>query len=247
MKWTQCLTAALCAALAATSASAAIVTSMTANSTTGIAGITSWPTPFTNSSTGLTTPANDPSDYAQPENNYGGASLFSLAQSWTATTSGKLTDVQITITGTAPVSFNVALYESATGLDTGGSSYTPGSGGVSNNLFADTAVQTWNGFTVQGASAGVLDFALSGADQVNIVAGNRYVFEISSTTNPNGMIWFRNAVDAIAYPGGQAFRQRAGLNGNGNRDLAMAVNVVPEPSCLALASLGALALLRRRK
>jgi len=249
MKWTTSLAAALCAALAAGSASAAITTSVTANSTTGIAGITSWPTPFTDSSTGLTSPANDPSDYTVTENNYGGASLFSLGQSWTATTTGKLTNIQITITGTAPVSFNANLYDGGTsGFTTGGSSYTPG-GNVSNNLFADTSTQTWTGFTVMGANAAVLNLALSGADQVNVVAGRQYIFEIASQTNPNGMIWFRNGVDAIAYPGGQAYRQRAGLNGNSNRDMAIALTVVPEPSCLALAGLGALALslVRRRK
>ncbi|MGC3957762.1 MAG: PEP-CTERM sorting domain-containing protein [Verrucomicrobiota bacterium] len=235
--------AALGLAVAAVSpVSAAISTSISFNSTSGIAGITSWPNAYTD-----TTLAN-PSGYNVGENNYGGASLFSLGQSWTATTSGNLTRLQIAISGTAPVSFNVSLYDGGTSgwADITSGTYTPG-GNVSANLFADTSVQTWQQFTLQGATAGVLDFSLSGADQVSIIAGHQYIFEISSTSNPNGMVWYRGS---LPYAGGSAFRQRSPLNG-AVRDMTLAATVVtvPEPASAALLGMGGLLVvnhLRRR-
>ena len=228
------------------SASAAISTSISFNSTTGLPGITSWPNSYTETSRA------NPSQYTIGENNYGGASLFSLGQSWTATTSGNLTRLQIAISGTAPVSFNVALYDGGTSgwANNGSASYSP-SVNVSANLFADTSVQTWSQFTLPGATAGVLDFSLSDADQVSIIAGHQYIFEISSSANPSGMIWYRNGDNTIEYAGGQAFRQGAALNGNAARDMTLAVTVVavPEPASATLLGMSGLLILnhlRRR-
>jgi len=227
-------------------ASAAISTSISLNSVSGIAGITSWPNAYTETSRA------NPSQYSIGEGSYGGASLYSLGQSWTATTSGNLTRMQIAISGTAPVSFNVALYDAGTSgwANIGSGTYNPGVN-VSANLFSDTSVQTWAQFTLPGATAGVLDFSLSGADQVSIVAGRQYIFEISSTTNPGGMIWYRNGDNTIEYAGGQAFRQRSPLNGNAARDMTLAATVVgvPEPTSAALLGMGGLLVvnqLRRR-
>jgi hypothetical protein len=233
------------AMLISASAQAAIMNSMSFNSTTGLPGITSWPSPYTDTSRA------NPSQYNIPENNYGGSSLFSLAQSFTASVSGKLTSIEMAITGTAPVNFNVSLFDAGSNdvTDIGSGTYTPGSNGYSNNLFSDTSVQTWGGFTVQGANAGVLNFALSGADQVSVVAGQTYIFEISATTNPNGMVWYRNGDNAIQYAGGQAFRQRGPLNGNAARDFTIAANIVeiPEPTSLALLSCSLMGTLFIRK
>lgn len=171
-----------------------------------------------------------------------------MAQSWTATASGPLSHVQIVITGTAPVSFNINLYDAGTSgwADIGTGTYNPGVN-VSANLLDTTSQLTWTGYNVPGDSAAVLDFALSGADQVAIQAGNRYIFEIASTTNPNGMIWLRNGATGANYTGGQAFRQRSPLNGNAARDMTLAVTLVPEPATIGLLGLGALALLRRKR
>ena len=99
------LLSGLAVAACASSGFAAISASMAANSTTGIAGITSWPLPYNDTSVA------NPSLFGVTENNYGGSSLFSMAESWTATASGNLEHVQITITGTAPVNFDVAVYQ----------------------------------------------------------------------------------------------------------------------------------------
>lgn len=217
------------------SAHAAITSTMSFNSTTGIAGITSWPTPYTDTSRA------NPSQYSVTENNYGGSSLFSMAQSFTASATGILESVDIAITGTAPVSFDIALYAAGANdvTDIGSGTYTPGLGGYSNNLLTNGGNLTWGGYTVQGTTAGVLKFTMTNNDRVPIVAGQSYIFEISSTTNPNGLIWYRNGDNAIQYAGGQAFRQRSPLNGNPARDMAIAVNVLPVPEPASLALLGA--------
>jgi hypothetical protein len=118
---------------------------------------------------------------------------------------------------------------------------------VSNNLFSSSLAVTWTGYTLEGGTAAVLDFALSGADRVAIQTGHQYILEIASTTNPSGMIWFRNGATGANYTGGQAFRQRSPLNGNAARDMTLAVTVIPEPATIALLSLGGLALLRRKR
>jgi hypothetical protein len=228
--------AAICVALAASSASAAIINSVLADSTTGISGITSWPVAFTDD----TPLGSNPSANATAEGNYGGASLFSLAQSWTATTNGVLTNLQMAITGAGGANFNVALYDGGTSgwADIGSGTYTPGTN-VSNNLFTDTSTQTFAQYNVPGANAAVLSFALSGADQVPIVAGHQYIFEVSATTNIGSqMLWFRNGADAGNYAAGQGFRQRSPVNGNARRDFSLAATVVPEASSIVLASIG---------
>ncbi len=241
-KFTRILATLGLALVGASSVQATITTSVSFNSTTGIGGITSWPNPYTVSSV----TNGNPSGFNSAENNYGGSSLFSLGQSWTATVAGNLTDVQITISGTAPVGFNVNLFDAGTSgwADIGSGTYAPG-GNVSANLFSDTSLQVWSGFTLSGATAAVLDFSLTGADQVSIVSGHQYIFEISSTTNISNLIWFRMANNALDYPDGQAFRQRSPLNGNPLRDMAIAVNVaaVPEPSSLAFIAIGGMVLL----
>ena len=172
-----------------------------------------------------------------------------MAQSWLSNTTGNLTNIQIAITGTAPVSFNIAVYDAGTNdvSEITSGSYTPGSGGFSNNLLTDTSPQTWNGYTLQGATAGILNFALSGADQIPVVAGSSYIFEINSTTNPSGLGWFRGGASP-AYVDGQAFRQRSPLNG-ALRDMTLAVSVaaIPEPGTLSLVCLGMLAIFATKR
>jgi len=190
--------------------------------------ITAWPVGCTDTS------AANPSAYGQVENNYGGAPTFSLAQSWTATTGGNLSHVQIVIAGAPPVSFNINLYDGGVSdskkdsptdwSDVGGNTYKPGVN-VSQNLFSSSLAVTWTGFKDSNDQVAVLDFAFDGADQVAIQAGHQYIFEIASESELGNLTWFRNASEATNYTGGQAFRQRSPLNGNPARDFTLAVTV----------------------
>ncbi|MGD0077952.1 MAG: hypothetical protein ABSB91_04905 [Sedimentisphaerales bacterium] len=197
--------------------------------------ISSWPQPFTDTSAAV------PSAFAQVENNYGSAP-YSLAQSWTATTSGSLSRIQLLISGTAPVSFKINLYdayvwdgkENSAGdwSDIGSKEYKPG-GNVSKNLFSSTLPVTWTGFTNQGDQVGVLEIVLTGSDMVPIEKGHQYIFEITSDSDIKNMMWYRNASSETNYSGGQAFRQASPLNGNAARDFAAAFTVgvaVPAPA-----------------
>jgi hypothetical protein len=151
-----------------------------------ISNITTWPVAYTDASVA------NPSTYNVGENNYGGAPLYSLAQSWTATVSGPLTDIQIAISGTAPVNFNLNLYDGGTSgwADIIEGTYNPGVN-VSNNLFSSSLAVMWTGYNNSGDTAAVLDFAFSSADGVAVTSGHQYIFEIASEDNPNGMFWYR--------------------------------------------------------
>lgn len=230
-------------AVGSASASAAISTSVVFNSTTNFAGITTWPHPVTVNSAEVA--GNSPGTYITvTEGNLGNiVDGFSFAQSFTATTTGKLTEVQLPITGTAPVSFRLHVYD---GLgkdwtdisvydpdgDMSGNQFVPGTD-VSNDLLADTTVQTWLGYTEMGATAAVLGVTLTGADQVSIDSGKTYIVEFE--LNPDNDINFANPLlvgrngangdNSTNYTGGQAFRARKPLNGNALRDIAMAITV----------------------
>jgi hypothetical protein len=221
---------------AADSASAAVNLSVLFNSTTNFAGITTWPTPPT---VDTTTGAASPAAFMEvPENNLGDAiDGFSFSQSFTATTNGKLTQIQLPATGQitpeAPQSFQINVYDGLAldwsdipifdpDMDGGPNQYVPGTH-VSADLLTDQTVQTWTGYTLQGATAAVLGVTLTGADQIDIVAGKTYIVEFELQADPVGaLVLGRNGAGVgYNYTGGQAFRARKPLNGNSQRDFAM--------------------------
>jgi PEP-CTERM motif len=198
--------------------------------------------------------ANLPS-FNSAENNYGGPPA-ALSQSFQATTGGTLSDIQIVVGGNPNgVTLNLALYDAGVApgspslVDTGSNSYSPGASGVSNNLLsAVSQAFVLPGYNTQGAVAAIFDFQFSGADAVNLTAGDEYVFELN--TPSANQIWYRMAANGVNYPQGQAFRGRAPLNGNPARDMSLAVTVVPEPGTFILLGLAAPAMLwaaRKRK
>jgi hypothetical protein len=243
----------------------AISTSLTAQSTTGVAGITSWPNPFNDATT------TNPSTFTVAEGTYTGNGVQpqppatpgpsnSLAQSWTSTASGPLGHVQIAVTGTPPVNFDVYLWQVTGGnaTDNGGLTYgtvPPGGTNVSvqllatsdadldpNNLVTSDSL-TFPLYTLQGANAAVLDFDFT-THNIAIASGTQYIFEISSDTSLSSMQWFRSAANGLT---GQAFRNRGSLNGNNARDMSMAVSIVPEPAALSLCAVAAMGLVSRRR
>jgi len=222
-------------------ATAGAIGDVTVNVTSyvSISNITTWPVAYTDASVA------NPSTYNVGENNYGGAPLYSLAQSWTATVSGPLTDIQIAISGTAPVNFNLNLYDGGTSgwADIVEGTYNPGVN-VSNNLFSSSLAVAWTGYNNSGDTAAVLDFAFSSADGVAVTSGHQYIFEIASEDNPNGMFWYRRGPGSN-YTGGQQFCQRSPIPSTSPLDFALAAKVVPEPASILLLGLGGLLLKKR--
>lgn len=91
-----------------------------------------------------------------------------------------------------------------------------------------------------------MTFDLTGIDEVTLVEGTSYAFEILSTTTASGsdLSWFRTGSDV--YTGGNGFVERSTISGSG-RDLGFAYVVVPEPASLALIGLGGLMMIVRRR
>ena len=68
---------------------------------------------------------------------------------------------------------------------------------------------------------GVLEFDFSGDDQVVLVGGHMYAFELVSANGTTPIYWYRNGADT--YSGGAAYRGRSWINGNNARDMSLAV------------------------
>jgi hypothetical protein len=224
------------------SAPALALVKVSSTSFTDVSSITSWPI----ASTDTTTLDGNLPLYNTGENNYGGAAPYSMAQSWTATKSGNLSHVQIVVSGTPPVSFNINLYDAGVWdnkdkspsdwsdvADVVKNTYKPGAN-VSNNLFSSTLAVTWGDSNTPASGVAVLDFNFIGVDMAPITSGHQYIFEITSDTNPNKMVWFRNGSAATNYSAGQAFRWRSPINGNPERDFTLAVTLVSKPTILGM-------------
>lgn len=164
---------------------------------------------------------------------------FSFAQSFTATTTGKLTRIQLPVTGMAPQSFHLNIYDGLDNdltdinffdpnMDMINDPYIPGTS-VSNNLLTDTALQTWTGYTVMGANVAVVDLSLTGADAIDVVTGKTYIVEFDLGAEFNSQLFVgRNGNNTTNYTGGQAFRARKTLSPAdpmGYRDIGMAFTI----------------------
>ena len=78
---------------------------------------------------------------------------------------------------------------------------------------------------------GLLRFDFTGSDQVLLLAGHLYAFELAGVSGTNPITWYRSISDT--YSGGAAYRSRSWINGNNARDFALAlygvVNNTPPP------------------
>jgi hypothetical protein len=199
-----------------------------------------------------------PNSFSVAENNFGGPPPIA-GQSFLATKDGRVSNVQMLVSGAA-ATYDVHLY------DLGASPPAPGGATTYSNALPDLLpANTWfQFFGTSNTSVVVLDLLGAGVNQVFLEKGNTYVWEIvgvarDSTgavignTPNNTMTWNRNAPSAglggSYLPYGQAFRSRSALNGNQDRSFAFAAHLVPEPASLLIAALGGLALMagvRRR-
>ena len=94
----------------------------------------------------------------------------------------------------------------------------------------------------------VLDLVAAGIN-TSLIAGNTYAWEVvgksrddngvpDGGSNASELVWVRNGGNNSYMPFGQAFRERAPLNGNNDRAFAMAVHMIPEPGTMVLVGLG---------
>jgi hypothetical protein len=226
---------------------AALMTASAQNVFIAGTGTTNW-----QGTPAVVTGANPASTFTIAENAYTASPSYlpMLGQTFTATASGNVTDIQL-YAGGAPGDNYVFLWD--LGL---ASSYAAVSGASAPaslqslsgyasfsypNLFGDGSYFHFNG---GGQSVRILTFTT----QASVTAGHLYYFGIAPFVTSAVMSWQRTSADP--YAGGMAYKEYGWLNGSGPRDFGMAVDItpVPEPSSLALMSLvGGAALLGWRR
>jgi len=236
-------------AIVLTASTALMVASAQTLTITGTGLTTTWSGAPTLTTGGL------PPVFTIAENGYTGASpsvIPMLGQTWTATISGTLADIQI-YAGGAPGDNFVFLWDLGAA-----SSYTAVSGGSTPasllnlpnyptfsyvNLFAAGSTFHFNG---GGQSVRVLTFD-SANSNIAITAGDLYYFGIAPNVTTAVMSWQRVSTDP--YAGGAAYKEGGVLNGTAVRDFGMAIDItpVPEPTTMALSLLGGVALLGWRQ
>jgi hypothetical protein len=175
-----------------------------------------------------------------------------MAETFTPGSSFVLASFNLVMQITLATNFSIHLYDlgpaGTVSVNSSAATYTPGADLFSGLSFSPA--------TTTGSVQG--QFALSGADQVALLANEEYALEIWSPAGAqNGFLWYRGS---IADPGGQMFSggddttARNTLAGNGQAGgaprtagLALYSTVVPEPSAIALCGLGLLALIPRKR
>ncbi len=175
-------------------------------------GATSWP------GTPLLSSAANPQAQLTVTESFGGATTTSYGQSFTITggDSYRLQSICLYAGGgtgtTEAATVRLNLYR-VTGVAPDPSSYAAG-----NNLLGGGAGLPI-AYTTQ--PNGILRFDFTGEDQVRLLAGYQYVFELTGVAGTTPLNWSRSAADT--YAGGAAYRGRAWINTSNARDFGLAV------------------------
>lgn len=186
-------------------------------------GATSWP------GTPAVSTFSNPSSATATESFTGGGGNTNLSQTFVAPSSIVLQAISIYVgggsTGTgagAPVTLN--LYDLGVQVSNP-NKYTASI--VGSNLLGSGAGLP---ITYVNQPNGVLEFDFTGADQVQLVAGHQYAFELTGVANTTPLFWQR--VNSNPYASGAAYRNQTNIvSGGSTRDFALAVytNIPPPP------------------
>jgi O-glycosyl hydrolase len=158
------------------------------------------------------------------ENSWGNSAPYSLGQSFTATVSGTLTNIQMYFTGVNATNI-LYLYDMGPAIQylpgAQPSPIVPGSNGVSANLFSTNL----SVFITNFSGPSVIELSFAGADAVKLVGGHMYLFDVSPTASTQ-QYWYRDGGGTDLYPGGAAYRQNSLINGSETTDFSLAVTLI---------------------
>ena len=184
------------------------------------------------------------------EGNFGSAGI--IGQSFTATQTGNIGYIEFSHASSGTVNLKLEMFDMGTGpFD------EPWN--VADAVGSDLLASRANSPTIGGNSQNVVQFYFTGSDEIPVVAGRRYMVRMRKTGGDGTLTIYRNT-NGDFYTGGDGYRFNTGSisgdpdgviirGGSATRDLGMGIGyaVVPEPSSLGLAGVGAVALLRRRR
>jgi hypothetical protein len=218
---------------------------------------TTWPNPSPDGSTldtSTETTANPESGTVAQGFNAGGV----LSQTFTPTDSITLGALAINCSGSPSDVFSVNIFQmNSTYNPATGTGYVPSTAFASGDLVGGGAGLS---FTYNGSAGSILMMEFTGADQIALTAGTTYAFELWYVSGTGNFSWQRASTDT--YAGGSMYSAsgsgaqsststvvRGDVSGAGTRDSMFTAYAAPapEPASMAALSLGALALLKKRR
>jgi O-glycosyl hydrolase len=174
-------------------------------------GATSWP------GTPLVATVSNPAAQLTVGESFGGATSYTQTFTIPATSNYTLQTIYLYVgggTGTTPTStVTLNLFDLGGRVAPFPNSYAPGT-----NLLGGSG-----GLPISYTSQpnGLLRLDFTGSDQVMLLAGRMYAFELAGVGGTTPMNWIRTISDT--YAGGAAYRNRSWINGTNARDFGMAV------------------------
>jgi glucuronoarabinoxylan endo-1,4-beta-xylanase len=173
--------------------------------------------------------ANQPSiNLNSAESNWGSSAPYSLGQSFTATVSGTLTNIQMYVTGKNTTNV-LYLYDMGPAIQYAAaqpSAIVPGSNSVTTVVSGNLLSTNLQIVVTNMSGPQVVELAFSGVDAVQLVGGHEYYFSLVSLNSGSQMYWYRDGGSTDLYPGGAAYRQNSLINGSKTTDFSLAVTLI---------------------
>jgi hypothetical protein len=178
-------------------------------------GATNWP------GNPIISTVTNPASTSVVESFDGGGGNTNLSETFTVSnTNSTLTAIDIYASGGSGTGSgtNITLNLYDLGPQTAPTPSLYGGSIIGSNLFG---AGTGLSINYVSQATGILEFNFTGTDQVTLINGHMYAFELTGALNTTPIFWQRGTNDT--YAGGAAYRNQSWINGNSARDFAMAI------------------------